>query len=294
MNTNHNDNCENLIPLCLSHGGNIMQWQWGELRVSRLFKKLVHLIAQLMISSFVMLTPIASSYGFDLPRKELAFYLQFSLSNTNRAIRKIIKTGPLAVQGVCKSSSSGQCSKSILNKKVNAAFGGNGRIKIRGTSKNPDLKFVFLSASDLANQKLELLELYRNSFNDSDDPECQLYYSIKENVIERIVIVVSLDSPELKQRFCLASQLFQGLGLSLQNDLPFSKLWKEAPNGLPNGQRKFTLDDVSKLTKGYAVLSYIHMCPDIKPGMTADDINRLLLGNSVCLDGLEFLPEKTK
>jgi hypothetical protein len=290
MNTNHNDTYENLMPLCLIQGGNSMQRRWSFLRVSRLFKKLVHVTALLMLPSFVSLTSIATSYGFEPPRKELALYLQFSLSNSNGAVRKIMKTGPLAVQGVCKSSTFSRCNKSILNKQVNAAFGGNGRIKIRVTAENSDLKFIFLDAINLESKKRELSDSYSSGFNDSDDPECQLYYSIKDNVIKNVVVVVSLDSTELKQRFCLASQLFQGLGLSLQNDLPFSKLWKQAPDGLPNGQGEFTIDDVSKLTKGYAILSYIHMCPDIKPGMKADDINRMLLGNSVCLDGLEFLP----
>lgn len=233
---------------------------------------------------------ITSSYGLELPQEEVDFYLHVSLSNSNVAVRKIIKTESLAVQAVCKSASSSGCNKSILNKRINSAYGGNGRIRVRVTAENPDLKFVFLDASSLANKKSELSELYVGGFRDSDDTDCQLYYSINENVIEKVVIVVSLDSSELKQRFCLASQLFQGLGLSLQKNLPFSKLWKQAPDGLPDGQNAFTNDDVSKLTKGYALLSYIHMCPDIKPGMKVDDIKRILSGNSTCTDGLKLLP----
>jgi hypothetical protein len=38
------------------------------------------------------------------------------------------------------------------------------------------------------------------------------------------------------------------------------------------------------------VFSYIHMCPDIKPGMKADDLMRILSGNSICADGLKRLP----
>jgi hypothetical protein len=269
----------------------LMHWQRNT-RVVLCSSNLFRMIFRWVFAGIMCVQLISISFGDELPPDQVALYLRFSLSNSKGVVRKIVKTGSFAVQSVCEGSPSIRCNKSMLNKRVNAAFGGNGRIKLRGTGKNPDLKFIFLDASDLSNKKRELSELYLGAFNDSDDPECQLYYSIKDSVIEKVVIVASLDSSELKQRFCLASQLFQGLGLSLQKDLPFSKLWKQAPDGLPNGQSEITSNYVFKLTKGYAILSYIHMCSDIKPGMKADELKRILSGNSVCTDGLEVFPKK--
>lgn len=84
----------------------------------------------------------------------------------------------------------------------------------------------------------------------------------------------------------------QGLGLSLASDMPFSKVWKHPAGELLDGQNTFTDDNVSGITMGYAIFSYIYTCPDIKPGMKADDIRRILSANSICTDGLGLIPEK--
>jgi hypothetical protein len=73
----------------------------------------------------------------------------------------------------------------------------------------------------------------------------------------------------------------------LDQGLTFSKLWKNPPGG----SDAFTGNFVSKITKSYGILERIHMCPDIKPGMKALDIRRLLVGSSRCLDGIEFIPD---
>jgi hypothetical protein len=57
-----------------------------------------------------------------------------------------------------------------------------------------------------------------------------------------------------------------------------------------DGENVFTERNVSIVTEVYGVYSYIHMCPDIKPGMKADDLMRILSGNSICSDGLKLLP----
>ncbi len=229
------------------------------------------------------------SHGGELPPEQVAVYVQLSLLNSNGALRKIAKTEPFAIQGVCKASPSTKCNKSILSKKIYSSYGGNTRIKERVTAENPDLKFVFLDATGLANKRRELSSLYIGGFNDSDDLDCQLYYLIKENVIEKVVIVVSLDAPELKQRFCLASQVLQGLGVSLPDGLPFSKLWKSPPDGAS----AFTDELISKITKSYGIIGFIHLCPAIKPGMKAPDIRRLLIEPSGCLDGFKFIPAQS-
>jgi len=229
---------------------------------------------------------VSPSQGGELPPAQISVYVQLSLLNPNGVLRKIFKAGPLAVQAVCVSSSSSTCNKTILNKQLNGAFGGNTRIKKRVSRQNPDIKFLHIGAGGLAAKKRELVAAYDGGFSDSDDLECQLYYSIKNNIINNVVIVVSLDSPVLKQNFCLASQVLQGLGLSLPNGMSFSQLWKNPTGGL----YEFNDEYVARMVKSYGILGYIHMCPELKPGMKAPDIRRLLAGRSSCLDGFEFIP----
>ena len=241
-----------------------------------------------MIFSAAAINLVLPSHGGEMPPEHLETYIQLSLTNSNGALRKIAESGPLAIQGVCIASPTIGCNKSILNDQINGAFLHNSGIKAKVTSENPDIKIIHIGSMGLANKRRELSALYLGGFSDSDDLDCQLYYSIKDNMIGKAVIVVSLDSPVLKQRFCLASQALQGLGVSLPNGSPFSKLWKNPTDGL------YTFNDefVSKITKSYGILERIHMCPELKPGMKAPDIRQLLVGPSSCLDGIKFIPEQ--
>jgi hypothetical protein len=237
--------------------------------------KLIRIMFLWLLVGMVCVPLIKSSYGFELPQEEKTTYLRLALGNSNGVVRKFSKTGPLGLISTCISIQRDKCNKAvlgILNKRIGDSFGGNNRLEVKITSQNPDLIYFFADTNDALIKRLQLSKLYVGGFIDSDDPDCQLYYSIRENVIEKVRIIVSLDSPELKQKLCLALQLTHGLGLPLTSGLPFSKIWKQAPDEMLDGENVFTERNVSKITEVYGVFSFIHMCPDIKPGMTADDL----------------------
>jgi hypothetical protein len=249
-------------------------------------KFVLRIVFGFIIFSAVATKLVLPSHGGEMPPEHVETYIQLSLLNSNGALRKIAKSGPLAIQGVCIASPTIGCNKSILNDQINGAFLRNSGIEATVASENPDIKIIHIGEMGLAIKRRELSALYLGGFSDSDDLDCQLYYSIKENMIEKVVIIVSLDSPVLKQRFCLASQALQGLGMSLPNGLPFSKLWKNPTDGL----NTFNYEFVSRITKSYGILQRVHMCPEIKPGMKASDIRQLLVGSTICLDGIDFIP----
>jgi hypothetical protein len=251
--------------------------------------RLIRIISLWLLVGMACVPLITSSYGLELPQEEKTTYLRLALGNPNGVVRKFSKTGALAVIGACTSIRGDKC-RAILNRKLYDSLLGISRVEVEITSQNPDIVFLFTDTSGAQNIRRQLRRSYIQGFIDSDDVECQLYYSIKGNVIEKIHIVVSLDSSELKQKLCLAVQLPHGLGLALTSNLPFPKIWKQAPVEMLDGEREFTERNVSKITKSYAVFSFIHMCPDIKPGMKGEDLMRVLSGNSDCADGLEFVP----
>ncbi|MEP7174425.1 MAG: hypothetical protein ABI705_13130 [Aestuariivirga sp.] len=251
--------------------------------------RLIGIITLWLLFGMACVKLITLSYAFELPEKERNTYLRLALGNSNGAVRKFSKAGPLAVIGTCTSIRRDKCRK-ILNEKLSDSWLGISRIELKITSQNPDLIFLFTDTSGALQLRPQLSKTYDGGFIDSDDVECQLYYSIKHNVIEKVHIVVSLDSPELKQNLCLAVQLPHGLGLALTSDLPFSKIWKQPPVEMLEGESVFTEHNVSIIKHGYGVFSYIHMCPDIKPGMKADELTQRLSGNSICADGLKLLP----
>lgn len=251
--------------------------------------RLIKITSLWLLVGIVCVPLITSSHAFELPQAEKSTYLRLALGNPNGVVRKFSKTGALAVIGACTSIQGDKC-RAILNGKLYDSLLSVSRVEVEITSQNPDVIFLFTDTSGALQLRPQLSKSYVGGFIDTDDVECQLYYSTNGNVIKKIHIVVSLDSPELKQKLCLAVQLPHGLGLALTSDLPFSKIWKQAPVEMLDGEKVFTDRNVSKITEGYGVFSFIHMCPDIKPGMKAEDLMRVLSGNSICADGLKLLP----
>lgn len=239
-----------------------------------------------LLTSFVVaIQMISSVHGGELPPEHAAQYMRLSLLNPSGVLRKISKAGPITVRAICVPPTSEKCDKSVINRKINDALPRNSRIRLKVALRSPDITILHMEQAGLANRKKELSKFYYGGFSDSDDLDCQLYYSLKNNEIQKLVIVVSLDSANLKQRLCLASQIYQGFGLSLPDGLSFTKLWQT----LHNGGSSHTEELVAGLVKGFKVLEYIHMCPDIKPGMMASDLGRHLVDSSSCIDGIHAI-----
>ena len=220
----------------------------------------LRIMSKYMVACVAVITSVSASQGFELPPEQVATYLQSSLSNSSALLRKPDKVGPVGFHRSCMDIGPDKCNTSFLNKRFKGMLGGNSRVKLTAEKDNPDIKLIIASGFGAVVAKRDLSASYVGGFSDSDDPDCQLYYSIKDNMIKKVVIVVSLDSPELKQKFCMASQFMQGLGLALPYGMPFSKLWRRPPDG----QNAFTDKNVSDLTESYGILSYIHMCPESK------------------------------
>lgn len=177
--------------------------------------RLVRIISLWLFAGMACVPLITSSYGFELPQEEKTTYLRLALGNSNGVVRKFSKTGALAMTGACTSIRPDKCG-AILNKKLSDSFSGINRVGVKITSQNPDIIFLFTDTSGGLQIRQQLRKSYIGGFIDSDDVECQLYYSIKENVIEKIHIVVSLDSPELKQKtlFGSATAARAGIGFN--------------------------------------------------------------------------------
>ncbi len=212
-------------------------------------------------------------------------YPQQSLGNTRQRLRKIDNIGPIFFKTTCVGTVEGKCVHSIINSRFAGAAVIHERLRFKFSNKisNPDIELMLMDQDLTLSKRQELSVTYANGFRDSDDPDCQLYYLFKDNRISKVVIVVSLDSPEFKQRVCYMSQLHQGLGLALPDSLPFSKLWDKKPDGYA----MLTEALFTRLVKTYGVFSYLHMCPELQPGMDAGAIVKFLDKGSPCFSGLK-------
>jgi hypothetical protein len=212
-------------------------------------------------------------------------YVHQSLGNPGQRLRKIDKIGPIVVKTICVGTIQSKCVHPAINSRFSSAVVVHERLRFKFSTKasDPDIEIILTDQSSTLSKRQELSATYANGFRDSDDPDCQLYYSLQGHVIKKVVVVVSLDSPEFKQRACYMSQLHQGLGLALPDSLPFSKLW----NKQPDGYSTLTEALFTRLVKTYGVLSYVQMCPELKPGMDASSIGKFLDKGSPCFSGLK-------
>lgn len=228
--------------------------------------------------SLCSLTALAFTLGPD----ELDTYLKMSLGNSTNTVRKPTATAPFSYAVSCKGVQASRCNRSLLNDRFQHPLGGNYRFRLGEVSVNPLIRFYFADEVEARRIRATLSEIYRNDFIDSDDKDCQLYYRKRDDVISGVAIVLSLDSAVIKQNICLSSQLFQSLGLSLPRNKSFSQLWKSPPEG----RVSFTTSDVSEIAESYGIISFIHLCDEIKPAMTELEVRELLSTHSKCLEGL--------
>ena len=146
--------------------------------------KLIWIVSLWLLVGTMCVPLIKSSYAFELPQEEKTTYLRLALGNSNGVVRKFSKTGALAVIGTCASVQRDKCNREIIRKKTSDSFWGINRLGIKVTSQNPDLIFLFADTSGALQIRQQLRKSYIGGFIDSDDVDCQLYYSIKQNVIK--------------------------------------------------------------------------------------------------------------
>jgi hypothetical protein len=216
-------------------------------------------------------------------------YLLASIGNKDHRLRKFSKGDPIIVERACLSLVKSKCVTKALNSRFNSAIILHKRLNLKFSNEaaNPDIRIIAADQNSARSKKQELSIVYAKGFHDSEDLECQLYYSLKDDSIERAVIVVSLDAPDFKQRVCYMSQLQQSLGLALLDNLPFSELWQRQPDGYS----ALSEDRFARLVRTFSVLSYVHMCPDLISGMDKKTVAKVL-SDQACWGKLRVKPER--
>jgi hypothetical protein len=208
-------------------------------------------------------------------------YVNLALANSQHRIVKPDGNRPLTFWLSCLSRESSKCSKSTIQKKTSSAIAQNDNVRIKFQEFDPLIFVEFADEYVVKFKRTELNKKYENMFTDSADLDCGLYYEVNNSIISRVVILISLDSSDHKQRMCLANQFYQGLGLPLPEHKPFSELWKS--NVLPFS--KMTDSDFDRLVRSYSIFTYLHLCSKILNGMDKHAVN-LELRNQDCWTGL--------
>ena len=248
------------------------------------------MIVPVLIALLLGITEVHADRKIDDPQtgKLINVYLNESLGNPDQRLRKFDVSRPLILQLKCALAAQRQCENLAIGTKFQESVQTGARLKfvVNEDVPNPDFMLIYVDKTTTQATKRQLISMYLNEIVDADDEECQLYLKLRDNKIESVKIVVSADSSDFKQKACLAIQTFRGLGLALYDGLPFSKLWIMGP---PNGYADLNETEFSKLIKTMGVFTYIHMCPDLKPGMNAQDVLNLMNKNLDCIHDLKPL-----
>lgn len=243
--------------------------------------------AALALTAASLFSCAGAAYGRDLDSGGIEIYLDAAFSNFRTKLIKPGTLGPFSYRIFCLNVTHDKCTSAVLNKLYRGLPLWHNRFRLKGKSISPDITYVYTNTNGAIAKKVELTNLYAKQFTDSADPDCQLYYMIRNDVIEKTTIVISLDSPLPKQKLCLAYQTQQSTGLSLPGNMSFSVVW-ESP---PAGKSYFNAADLNRIAESLRLLSYIHMCPDLKAGMSRDEAKRVLSAPNTCLDGTrEYVP----
>jgi hypothetical protein len=208
-------------------------------------------------------------------------YLSYTTLDHSMHILKPSNQHALTLWPRCITADSKKCTGLDITRKLRSSIIRNENNLLEYSKSNPDISVIFADRQIVRAKLAELDETYATGFRDSEDLECALYYQLNDSIISKIVIIISLDAREFKQRMCLANQFFRGLGLSLGSQKTFSELWDSGAAPLSRTSE----DEFSKLVDGLSIFTLIHMCRQIVPGMSRQEVLTVLEKN-ICLRGL--------
>jgi hypothetical protein len=240
--------------------------------VSGLFR-LTLLSASFLLICFLLLSQAVSAQSLEKYNEVAGSYLGYALLNPPGEIIKPVGKNSMKFWPTCIGRNDAkECSATAIEQKLNRSLSRIPGLKMDFSFQDADLRIIFGDNSVVTSKITELDQIYSAGYRDSADSDCALYYNVKESVVSKRVILVSLDSSALKQEVCLAVQFFQSLGLSFRNQEPFFKLWQPGPDALST----LTEEEAERLLRGLTVFALIHMCPEMRVGMKQDAVIAVL------------------
>jgi hypothetical protein len=232
---------------------------------------------------FVLFAQLASAQTNEKYNEIAGAYLGHALSNASREITKPVGEHSRKLWRSCISRyRKEKCSTNTMNDMIRSSLAANENFRPEYSQLHADLQIIFADEYVVKFKKSELDKTYLEAFRDSADPDCAVYYRVKQSVVSDRIILISVDAPANKQRMCLAIQFFQGLGLTFErNNSSFANLWSEGANPLS----KQPENQFNQLVEGLSIFTLIHMCPDIHAGMKRDQVTDVLRSPN-CWQGL--------
>jgi hypothetical protein len=204
-------------------------------------------------------------------------YIKNEFSNGNLKLRKFERVGPIAIVIDCGSLEQSVCqhAKQVLNE----SFEPSANVRLI-PSKLGEITFVFDNSAHLEAMLPIAMKENAVGVSDTSDRQCAMFYKFADSTIQRGKIFASTDQPPNRLYACLVFQIGRLLGPGFSLTDRFSDAW--------DGILSLSSDDkLKQIGHIYGMLEYIHMCPELVPGMSEDQVHRALLNPTGCMSKLE-------
>ena len=211
-------------------------------------------------------------------------YLEAAFGDGNLSLIKFETDGNIRSTYICNPRDRQKCA--AFANTVNSSIRSAGSLRVEFGQDKAPFEIIASGAMNLEGYRVVYSKRFSGKMIDASDIECQLYYDLDtaRNSITRASLIVSFNATPTKIRFCLISQFRRAVGLSNKPFDSFSEIWNADP--ALAGASDQLLD---KAVHSYTLLELIHMCPDLKPGMTVQAVDAELIPSSPCFDPIEKL-----
>ena len=204
-------------------------------------------------------------------------YIKNEFSNGNVKLRKFERVGPIAIVIDCGSLEQSVCqnAKQVLDE----SFEPSANVRLI-PSKLGEITFVFDNSAHLEAMLPIAMKDNAGGVSDTSDRQCAMFYKFADSTIQRGKIFASTDQPPNRLYACLVFQIGRLLGPGFSLTDRFSDAW--------DGILSLSSDDkLKRIAHIYGMLEYMHMCPELVPGMSEDEVRRALLKPTGCMSKLE-------
>lgn len=211
-------------------------------------------------------------------RKQLVqLYLSDEFANGNVKLRKFDLVGTVPISIDCGSLDQSECqfAKQTLDRSFEPSA--NAELKL---STKPVIIFTFARRTETEALLPLAIADYAGGVSDVSDPECAMFYQYAEPRILRGKIIASTDQPQNKLRACLIVQINRLLGPMFSLTDKFSLRWSASLS-------KESDEELDQTRHIAAILEYLHMCPKLQPGMSENEVLRVLVTPTNCGLNLE-------
>ena len=198
-------------------------------------------------------------------------YTRLAFGPDRPTLKKLDIQSPIPAAYRCEGIDASVCAAAFAS--MHTAIRGNNNLVFDFKANSPVVEFVFASGSKLKSLEEKAREEFQGGFSDTSDSDCTVFTRSDGPAIKQVLMLFEVQQPSLKLRLCLSLQLEQALGLNAFGGIPFAQQWTYPVGGLAQTTSE---QDFETLTRLVGHMEYVHMCSELHPGMTPEQVRTQL------------------